>query len=102
MIFWGRSLLCLPLPGKATKLFFSTSPQTLSPRFDSKHWCIEAELSAPSFLFGRVPVRTPLSLKKPRPRKAIPWTSSREPTFILPSTASFDNLHCRRSFQRAH
>ena len=31
--FGGRSLLG-PLPGKATKLFFSTSPKPLSPRFN--------------------------------------------------------------------
>ena len=29
------SLLCPPLPGKAIELFFSTSPKTLSPRFNS-------------------------------------------------------------------
>ena len=29
------SPLCSPLPGKARKLFFSTSPKTLSPRFNS-------------------------------------------------------------------
>ena len=31
--FWGRSLQCPPLPGKAIKLFFSASPKTLSPSF---------------------------------------------------------------------
>ena len=31
----GTSPLCVPLPGKAIKLFFSTSPKTLSPRFNS-------------------------------------------------------------------
>ena len=31
--FKGIRLWCLPLPGKAIKLFFSTSPQTLSLRF---------------------------------------------------------------------
>ena len=30
IIFKGTSLLCPPLPGKAIKLFFSTSPQTVS------------------------------------------------------------------------
>ena len=34
-VFEGRSLLCPPLPGKAIKLFFSTSSKTLSLRFDS-------------------------------------------------------------------
>ena len=34
-ILRGMSLLCPPLPGKAVKLFFSTSPKTLFPRFDS-------------------------------------------------------------------
>ena len=29
----GRSSLCPPLPGKAIKLFLSTSPKTLSPSF---------------------------------------------------------------------
>ena len=33
--FEDMSLLCPPLPGKAIKLFFSTSPQTLSLRFNS-------------------------------------------------------------------
>ena len=32
--FEGISLLWSPLPGKAIKLFFSTSPKTLSPRFN--------------------------------------------------------------------
>ena len=32
--FEGTSPLCPPLPGKAIKLFFSTSPKTLSLRFD--------------------------------------------------------------------
>ena len=32
--FWGHSPLCPPLPGKAIKLFFSTSPKTLSPKFN--------------------------------------------------------------------
>ena len=31
----GHSPWCPPLPGKAIKLFFSTSPKTLSLRFDS-------------------------------------------------------------------
>ena len=31
--FKGISLLCLPLPGIATKLSFSTLPKSLSPRF---------------------------------------------------------------------
>ena len=31
----GTSLLYPPLPGKSIKLFFSTSPKTLSPRFSS-------------------------------------------------------------------
>ena len=30
----GMNLLCPPLPGKAIKLFLSTSPKTLSPRFN--------------------------------------------------------------------
>ena len=30
----GVSPQCLPLPGKAIKLFFSTSPKTLCPRFN--------------------------------------------------------------------
>ena len=33
--FEGISLLCPPLPGKAVKLFFSTSPKTLSLRFNA-------------------------------------------------------------------
>ena len=33
--FEGINPLCPPLPGKAIKLFFSTSPKTLSPRFNS-------------------------------------------------------------------
>lgn len=45
-----------------------------------------------------------------RPRKAIPWTSSREAALILqggkpcprPPTANVGNLYCRKSFQRAH
>ena len=32
--FKGRNLLCPPLPGKAIKLFVSTSSKTLSLRFD--------------------------------------------------------------------
>ena len=32
--FEGMSLLCPPLPGEAIQLFFSTSPKTLSLRFD--------------------------------------------------------------------
>ena len=33
-VFQGRSPLCPPFPGKAIKLFFPTSPKTLSSRFD--------------------------------------------------------------------
>ena len=33
--FWGMSPLCPPLPGKAVKLIFSTSPKTSSLRFNS-------------------------------------------------------------------
>ena len=33
-VFKGRSPLCPPLPDKAIKLFFSTSPQTPCPRFN--------------------------------------------------------------------
>ena len=43
--FWGRSPLCPPLPGKVIKLSFSTSPQTLSPRFTSAPVYREDELS---------------------------------------------------------
>ena len=43
--FEGRSWLCPPLLGKAIKLFFSMSPQTLSLRF-TWHQCKEAEFSA--------------------------------------------------------
>ena len=32
--FEGINLLCLPLPGKAIKLSFSTAPKTLYPRRD--------------------------------------------------------------------
>ena len=39
-----RSLVCLPLPGKVTELFFSTSPKTLSPGFDLASMYREAEL----------------------------------------------------------
>ena len=35
----GISSLWPPLPGKAIKLFFPTSPQTLSPRFNSVSGC---------------------------------------------------------------
>ena len=45
-VFEGRSPLCPPLPRKARKLFYSTSPKTLSPRFDSALVYREAELSA--------------------------------------------------------
>ena len=34
MQFWGHSPLCPPLPAKAIKLSFSTSPKTLSPKFN--------------------------------------------------------------------
>ena len=43
-VFRGRSLLCLPLPGKAIKLFFSTSKFCLWDLI--RHWCTEAELLA--------------------------------------------------------
>ena len=46
MVFKGRSPLCPPLLGKAIKLFFSTSPKTLSLRFDSALVYREAELLA--------------------------------------------------------
>ena len=43
-----RALACCspPLPGKAIKLSFSTSPKTLSPSFDLPPMYREAELSA--------------------------------------------------------
>ena len=41
----GISLLCPPLPGKAVKLSFSTSPKTLSLRFDLASVHREVELS---------------------------------------------------------
>ena len=44
--FGDMSPLCLPLPGKAIKLSFSTSPKTLSPSFDLPPMYREAELSA--------------------------------------------------------
>ena len=44
--FEGISLLCPTLPGKTIKLFFSTSLQTWSPRFDIAQMYREAELSA--------------------------------------------------------
>ena len=44
--FEGISLLCSPLPGKAIKLLFSSSPKTMSPRFDSALVYRKAELSA--------------------------------------------------------
>ena len=46
IVFRGRNLVYLPLPGKAIKLSFSSSPQTLSPTFDSAPVYREAELSA--------------------------------------------------------
>ena len=48
--FEDRSLTCLPLPGKAIKLSFATSPKNLSPRFDSAPVYMEAELSASNLL----------------------------------------------------
>ena len=44
MVFQGRSLVCLPLPGKVTELFFSTSPKTLFPGFELASMYREAEL----------------------------------------------------------
>ena len=44
--FEGISPVCPPLPGKAIKLSFSTSPRTLSLRFDLALLYREAELSA--------------------------------------------------------
>ena len=44
--FEGISPLCPPLPGKAIKLSFSTSPRTLSLRFDLALLYREAEFSA--------------------------------------------------------
>ena len=44
-VFKGRSLPCLPLPGKAIKLFFSNSPQ-LCLQDLIWHQCTEAEFSA--------------------------------------------------------
>ena len=44
--FEGISLLWPPLPGKAIKLSFSTSPKSLSPRFNLALVYREAELSA--------------------------------------------------------
>ena len=43
--FEGISLLWPPLPGKAMKLSFSTSPKSLSPRFSLALVYREAELS---------------------------------------------------------
>ena len=37
--FWGTSPPCPHLPDKTMKLFFSTSPKTLSPRFSSAPVC---------------------------------------------------------------
>ena len=44
--FGDMSPLCLPLPGKAIKLSFSSSPKTLSPRFNVAWMHSNAELSA--------------------------------------------------------
>lgn len=44
--FEGISLLCSPLRSKAIKLLFSSSPKTMSPRFDSALVYRVAELSA--------------------------------------------------------
>ena len=44
MVFQGRSLVCLLLPGEVTELFFSTSPKTLSLGFDLASMYREAEL----------------------------------------------------------
>ena len=51
IVFQGRSLLWLPLPGKAIKLLFSTSPKALSLRFYS-HQCIKAKKD---FIITRTP-----------------------------------------------
>ena len=50
MVFRGVSLLCPPLPGKAIKPSFLTSPETLSPRFDSAAVHREDTLLAPELL----------------------------------------------------
>ena len=42
---WHRRAMA-PLPSATIKLSFPTSPQTLSLRFCSWHWCIEAKISA--------------------------------------------------------
>ena len=55
IVFWGRRSLCHPLPGKVIKLSFSTSPQTLFPRFDSALVYREAELSASIFQIVAAP-----------------------------------------------
>ena len=52
--FEGISLLCPTLPGKTIKLFFSTSLQTWSPRFDMAQMYREAELSALSLRTPRI------------------------------------------------
>ena len=44
-VFWGRSLMCLPLPGKVIKLSFSASPQTLVSRIYMALVFREAKLS---------------------------------------------------------